>query len=247
MEIFLSVFIKYLIIIIAIILFFACRIEAPHDKYMVIKRKGVVISTLKPGETSYINPFIDRVETLKPSSAHAFNAKPSSTSSFKLNIPVYSLDKKSFTVYISGSYSFISQKSISTANIENIISKSIRTFYSTTNYPLNPIELNKNELNLLDLLRDNLSKIGLKMNSFNLSLEESDNFEKVDCVHYDTPKIPKKHSTNFDFYETNKGAITHFSNEELDDPIKESFSLRSALLNTLDNTDSDIDPIDNKF
>ncbi len=247
MEIFLSAFIKYLIVIIAIIFFLAFRIEAPQDKYIVIKRKGVVIATLKPGETSFINPFIDKVEILKPSSAHAFNATPNSTSNFKLNIPVYSLDKKSFTVYTSGSYSFISQKDFSAADIENMISKLIKKFYTTINYPINPIELNKNELNLLDFLRDNLSKIGLKMNSFNLSLEESDNFEKVDCVHYDTPKIPKKHSTNFDFYETNKGAITHFSNEELDDPIKESFSLRSTLLNTLDNTDSDIDPIDNKF
>lgn len=245
----------FVVIIMFLIFCFAfCYVSAPMHSPMVIKRNGTIYKTLRPGQSTFINPFTDSVE-IPRSSAIAFNTPASGTrnsnnsNSFKLNVPIYSLDRKTSTVYISGSYSLL--KSIPTYTVEDLISKIVRVYYSTVNYSTSPIEINKNELNILDLLREKLSSAGIKINSFSLSLKESNNFEKVDCIHYDedttTSKTRKKYSSNFDYYETNKGAITNFSYEISDNPIRETSSITSAIHNTLDNMDSNVDPIDNKF
>lgn len=247
---------SFIVLIFIIFCFAFCYVQAPLHSPLVIKRNGTIYKTLKPGQSTFINPFTDTCEIPK-SSAVAFNTPRNvrtsngiiSNSSFKMNVPVYSIDRKSFTVYIKGSYSL--SKSLSTNNVNDLISKLVRAYYSTVKYSTSPLELNKNELNILDLLREKLGPSGITIHSFTQSFESFDEFEKVDCVHYDeaiTPaKTRKRKSPNFDYYETNRGAITHYTFDISDNPIRETSSITSALHNTLDNMESNVDPIDNKY
>lgn len=242
----------FVFFIIIVFCFAFCYVSAPTYAPLIIKRNGTIYKTLRPGQSTFINPFTDSFE-IPRTSAVAFNTPNSTrgglTNNFKLNVPIYSLDRKSATIYISGSYTLT--KSLPSITVNDLISKIVRAYYSKVIFSTSPLELNKNELNILDLLREKLSPSGIKINSFTLSLKDSTNFEKVDCVHYDEDdaitKPRKKHSSNFDYYETNKGAIKDFSIEVSDDPIRETYSITSSVHNTLDNMDSNVDPIDNKF
>lgn len=248
----------FVFIIFIILLFAFCYISAPYDSQINIKRNGTVYKTLKYGQSTFINPFTDTYEYVK-SSAALFDSSDNTTTrststisnkTYKLAIPVYSLDKKSEVIYVKGSYSLT--KSLSVTAVHDVISKLVRSYYSGVNFSTSPLEITKNELNIFDLLRNSLAPAGIKIHTFSLSLTDSENFAKVDCTHYDeetslVSKKRNKYSPNFNYYETNLGAITHLSSEVSDSPIKESSSITSIIHNTLENMDSNIDPIDNKY
>lgn len=177
------------------------------------------------------------------------NSKTSSHSSFKQAIPVFTLDKQSKTIFVKGSYTLNPGATIKNSfTINDLISKIVRTYYSKVNFSTSPIELNKNELNILDLLREKLKPVGISLNSFDMSLQENTNFNKVDCTHYPTKtKTTKKTNYYDDDYSSGDSIVTYADETYSNNPIRESSSITSILHNTLDNMDSNVDPIDNKF
>ncbi|MCI8277817.1 MAG: hypothetical protein HFJ46_07970 [Clostridia bacterium] len=239
----------FLIFIFLIVLYSKSYIYNNHNnKKIVVKKNGIIYKTIYPFEYAFINPFTDTHEVVKLLPTEQVNKKTNdSHRSFKLNIPIFSLDRKSATIFTRGSYTITNY--ISTTTVEDMIAKIVKNYYSQKIFSQSSLEVHKSELNILDKLRDKFTSYKISIDSFDLSLTEfNENFEKSDCVHYEYSPIEtyKKKAISNLSREKNVDAIVDYSIETSDNPIREKISINSALHNTLNNMDCNIDPIDNK-
>ena len=196
------------------------------------------------------------------------------TFTINTSIPFRSIDGKSLYVKVYAMFRTSTSTTIATASIDKAVRKEIVDYYSSKNSEDISNNATKHELLLFDLLRDTFSNDSIRLEKFeatpsNARITTRNTYDdKEECTHYsDDYSYKKKVRPNDPKYSYSAGnAIKNspfdtlveqrgnpISSDEYDqqNPIRYTLNIKtmfnSGYMIDVNNMDSNVDPIDNKY
>lgn len=240
---------------IILIIFLCVYIRKVPSGYMaVIKRSGQFLKTVNPNTSYFINPSTDTVTLV------------SITPKVYSNVfTAYSKDrilfsgKIKFTYYVIDPLKVANIHKLEVFNIKAKTDITIKKFFSSRNSSELNNTSNTQTLKINDSLNALLQEVGFSVKNVEFKILKSsgssdgiktNKFEKVPCIHTDNDYTENAINSNYD--NSNSGELfseNAIKNYDLhsfrNNPIKESISFKQIGIDSLDNTDSNVDPIKN--
>lgn len=242
-------------LLIVIIIFCVIYIrKTPYGKMAVIMRSGKYLKTVQPNTNYFFNPKTDTVTLIdiRPqdfANVYALTSRDG----------MYYTIKIKFTYYITSPTKVANLGSFPSTFIQNQTSTVVKKYISQKNSRELSDNLSTIKLKFGDTLNSQLQQFGffvknldfeIKANSSNADVIRNSKFGKVPCIHKDDTTKSNQNTYSSDNsikeYSNSGNAIknydlSHFYNN----PIKESLSFKNSGLYTLENEDSNVDPIKN--
>lgn len=179
-----------------------------------------------------------------------------------------SLDGKPLTIKVYALFNSPTSTTIPTTALANDVKKEVLNYYTSLKADDISESATRHELTVFDILRRTVTTETIKLEKFeatpsNARITTRNTYDKTECTHYDErPTTRTSKRTDYSYSQGNaiKSSFSDTWNElngdpisgesNSDNPIKETISINSIFeKNMIDvnNMDSNVDPIDNKY
>lgn len=178
-----------------------------------------------------------------------------------------SLDGKPLTIKVYALFNSPTSTTIPTTALANDLKKEVLNYYTSLKAEDISESATRHELTVFDILRRTITTETIKLEKFeatpsNARITTRNTSNKADCTHYDERTTRTSKRTDYSYSQGNaiKSSFSDTWNElngdpisgesNSDNPIKETISINSIFeKNMIDvnNMDSNVDPIDNKY